>query len=211
MAKYSISRRVKKTKIAALLFINKYIKRSVFTQDLLFDKYLSVGDYTYGKPEILKFPNGETGNVIIGKFCSIATDVKIFTGGNHRVEWVSTYPFNQFNQEFPLAADILGQPATKGDVIIGNDVWIGQGAVILSGVKIGDGAVIGTCTVVSKDVEPYAIVVGNPMKMVKKRFDDEVIEKLLLIKWWNWDILKIKQEVRQLCSENINDFVNKHQ
>jgi acetyltransferase-like isoleucine patch superfamily enzyme len=210
MPAYSILRGIKKIKNRIRLFISRKIKKSVYTKDLLKADFLTVGDFTYGTPDILRFPNGENGKVFIGKFCSIAIDVKIFTGGNHRIDWVSTFPFNQFGKSFPSAEGILGQPSTKGDVIIGNDVWIGQGAIILSGIKIGDGAVIGAYTLVAKDVEPYAVVVGNPMKIIKKRFDEETIEKLLHIKWWNWDIAKIKTEVQNLCSDNISNFIAKH-
>lgn len=210
MAKYSLSRRYNKIKNSINLFVNKRIKRSIYTDDLIKNKLFSVGRYTYGAPDILVFPNGETAKVTIGSFCSIAPNVQIFTGGNHRVDWISTYPFNQFTDKFPKAAGISGQPFSKGDIIIGNDVWIGQNAVILSGVIIGDGAVIGANTIVSNNVEPYEIVVGNPMKKLRKRFDDDTINKLLVIKWWNWDTDKINAEVKNFCSDNIQAFIVKH-
>jgi virginiamycin A acetyltransferase len=167
--------------------------------------HLEVGDFTYGVPIIREW--GEGKKVYIGKFCSIASYVQIFLGGNHRVDWISTYPFNALAEPFPNAIGIEGHPATNGNVIIGHDVWIGQGALILSGVKIGNGAVIGACTLVSKDVEPYQIVVGNPMKVVRKRFSDEVIQQLQQIAWWNWEIEKINQHVKILCSNDVEQLL----
>ena len=181
----------------------KKINFDYFTKNLLskrLDCY--IGDYTYGKPEILEW--GEGKKLYIGKFCSIAAGVKIFLGGNHRTDWITTYPFNIINEDFSNASEILGHPASKGDVHIGNDVWLGQGSVIMSGITIGDGAVVGAFSVVSKDVDPYSIVAGNPMKVIKKRFDDEVIEKLLKLKWWEWDKEKINKYVKILCSNDIN-------
>lgn len=174
-----------------------------FTKNLLINrKDCFVGEYTYGNPEILEWNEGR--KLHIGKYCSIASEVKIFLGGNHRVDWFSTYPFNIINENFSNAIDIGGHPASKGDVFIGNDVWIGYGAVILSGVTIGDGAVIGAYSVVSKNVEAYSIVVGNPMKVVKKRFSDDVIAKLLKLKWWDWEVSKINYNVKVLCSNDLN-------
>lgn len=159
-----------------------------------------IGDFSYGCPEILHW--GEAAQLKIGKFCSIANGVKIFLGGNHRVDWVTTYPFSgpKLSKIWLGKRRIEGQPATKGDVIIGNDVWIGYDATILSGVKIGDGAVIGANAVVAKDVRPYAIVVGNPAKEVRRRFDEEIIQKLLEIRWWDWPVEKIKKNIPLLCN-----------
>ena len=127
-------------------------------------------------------------------------------GGNHRVDWVTTYPFNVLPQYFSKGKDILGHPASKGDIIIGNDVWIGNGASIMSGVSIGDGAVIGARAVVAKDVKPYEIVVGNPAKPIKMRFDDDTIEKLLELKWWNLSIDEINLIVPLLMADPVTFF-----
>jgi NDP-sugar pyrophosphorylase family protein len=132
------------------------------------------------------------------------SELTIFLGSEHRTNLVSTYPFDE----------IVGQRAagcnkTKGDVIIGNDVWIGFGVIILSGVTIGDGAVIGAGSLVSKNVEPYTIAAGNPCKIIRKRFSDEVIKKLLEIKWWNWSKEEIIKNVPYLESSNIDDFVGR--
>jgi len=176
-----------------------------YTKDHFKDKPYIIGDYTYGQPEILHW--GEDASLIIGKYCSIANDVKIFLGGNHRVDWISTYPFNILVENFPKARDIKGHPMTKGNVCIGNDVWIGNGVTILSGVTIGDGAVVGTSSIVTKNIQPYEIWVGNPAKLVRKRFTDIQIQELLQIKWWNWSPEKVNESVKYLCSSDIDDFI----
>ncbi len=166
---------------------------------------IKVGDYTYGIPIIKNW--GEKCTLTIGRFCSIAGNVQIYLGGNHRSDWCSTFPFPAF-KEFENWKYINGFSYSKGDVVIGNDVWIGNDVTILSGVTIGDGAVIGAECVVAKDVEPYAVVIGNPQIEVKKRFTDYQIAKLLYIKWWNWDIEKIKLNIPLICSDNIDDFIH---
>lgn len=142
----------------------------------------------------------------IGRFCSIGSGVSFILAGNqgHNKNWISTYPF--YYQGFENAQDGFQK---AGDTIVGNDVWIGTEAMIMPGVKIGDGAVIGARALVTKDVEPYTIVGGNPAKEIKKRFTNEEISMLLEIKWWYWDIEKIKQELPFLCSSNIKEFYNK--
>jgi len=167
---------------------------------------VSIGDYTYGKPKVLHW--GEDAKLKIGKFCSIADEVVIFLGGNHRTDWVTTYPFPVLVSDWPEAGLIKGHPGTKGDVVVGNDVWIGYGATILSGTVIGDGAVIGARSVVTKNVEAYAIVAGNPAREIKKRFNQSQIERLLEIKWWEWSIEKIKKNIKLLCSGDIDNLLN---
>jgi acetyltransferase-like isoleucine patch superfamily enzyme len=169
-------------------------------------KYLkySIGEFTYGEPLILEW--GENTTLKIGKFCSFAKDVTILLGGNHRGDWITTFPFSAFFDEFK---HIPGHPATKGDVIIGNDVWIGTDSLILSGVNIGDGAIVGARSVVTKNVEPYAIVAGNPAKQIKTRFTDDVIEDLLKIEWWNWEIEEIKENMSLLLSSDVQKFIDK--
>ena len=165
-------------------------------------KHIAIGKYTFGKPSIC---GGENGQVTIGKFCSIAGGVSIYAGAEHRLDWVSQYSFNKF----PIAAqkEII---RSKGKVSIGNDVWIEDGAFILSGVTIGDGAVIAARAVVVKDVKPYEIVGGNPAKHIKYRFSESQIDSLLKIKWWNWDIEKIKENFDLILSPNLDEFISKH-
>lgn len=139
-----------------------------YTKDLIKKPrgLVEIGDFTYGKPKILYYDAST--KLKIGKFCSISDEVTIVLGGNHRYDWVTTYPFSALYKEWPEASGIIGHPASKGDIVIGNDVWIGFGSIILSGVKIGDGAVIGAGSVVTKDVLPYTIAGGNPAVEIKK-------------------------------------------
>lgn len=161
-----------------------------------------IGKGSYGKPIIHAWD--DTTRLTIGAYCSIADGVQIFLGGEHRVDWVSTYPFNAF---WPAARDIAGHPASKGDVTIGNDVWLGTEAVILSGVTIGDGAVIGARAVVSKDVPPYAIVAGNPARAVKQRFDDATVARLLAVRWWEWDNDRIERALPLIMGSDVTVFL----
>lgn len=163
--------------------INYYIlKRKLwndYTAKYITD-YINVGAFSYGIPEVIKF-NNESGKLFIGKFCSIASGVKIWLGGNHKTEFVSTYPFSLW-----LDGNIEDH-YSKGDVIIGNDVWIGADVKILSGVKIGDGAVLAANAVITKDVEPYTIWGGNPARLIRYRFSKEEIGMLEKIEWWDWN------------------------
>lgn len=163
------------------------------------------GAHSYGSPTLYQSKNDSSYSV--GKFCSIADNVIFMLGSNHRTNWISTYPFMAFPHHFPEAKDISGHPYSKGPIIIGNDVWIGSSVTILSGVTIGDGAIIGARSVVAKNVPPYTIVVGNPARVVKLRFSPEQIAKLLLLKWWNWPIHRIRQNIHLLCSANIENFL----
>ena len=166
---------------------------------------MSYGKYTYGKPKI-HFPNGNA-KLTVGNFCSIAGNVNIYLGGNHNTNWVTTYPFGHIHTNIFNKFDGTGHPSTKGDVIIGNDVWIGNNVTIMSGVIIGDGVVIANNSHVVKNVEPYSLVGGNPATLIKYRFTQEQIEKLLEIKWWYWDDEKIKNFTPLLCN-NIDEFIN---
>jgi acetyltransferase-like isoleucine patch superfamily enzyme len=169
-----------------------------------------VGSNTYGHNDIKIIGGHNVGTkLIIGKFCSIAEGVVVFLGANHRVDWFSTYPFGHIHDTvFPKVKKTHGHPATKGDVTIGNDVWIATNAVIMSGVTIGDGAVIGAYSIVTKDVSPYTIVAGNPAKQIRKRFSDEVINKLLELKWWDMEENKINEISDILCSNDIKKLNN---
>ena len=170
---------------------------------------LIIGRHTYGEEHIaVRFGSKDT-SVKIGNFCSIADSITIFLGGNHRVDWISTYPFSEFSATWPNAISITGHPSSKGSVTIGNDVWIGSHATIMSGVTVGDGAVIGAYSVVTKDVKPYSIVVGNPAVHKKFRFTNNQVKKLQEIKWWDWSDDKINQYVHYLCKNELNKFFKK--
>jgi acetyltransferase-like isoleucine patch superfamily enzyme len=158
----------------------------------------SVGDGTYGIPTV-KFANlKESGKLKIGKFCSISDKVEILMAGEHNYKLATTFPFDEF---------FTGQTEnthrfSNGDVTIGNDVWIGHDVLILSGVTIPDGCIIGAGTVLRKSIQsPYSIVCGNPAKVVKKRFSKDIVDKMMLIKWWDWPMDRIKSEIPFLLSD----------
>ncbi len=186
-------------------FFHKFIRilpitflYSIFAQELI-----EKGIWSYGHPTVYSW--GEGAHLIIGRYCSIADDVHVLLGGNHRTDWVTTFPFSELWHDH--ARYLNGHPSSNGDVIIGNDVWIGRSAMILSGVKIGDGAVIGARAVVTKDVPPYAIVGGNPARLIRYRFDEETIRKLLEIQWWFWPEEKIARALPLMLSDKIQDFI----
>lgn len=164
-----------------------------------------IGDWSYGRPNIIHWDCG--GKLIIGRFCSIADGVDILLGGEHHADWVTAYPFSLL---FADAKNFPGYPLTKGDVVIGNDVWIGRNVLILSGVHIGDGAVVGAGSVVTKSVDSYAIVAGNPARMIRSRFPDDVKRKLQEIAWWNWPIEQIKNAWPLLLSSDVAAFIRKY-
>ncbi len=167
---------------------------------------MSFGKYTYGTVNI--YYANDSAKLVVGNFCSIAANVNIYLGGNHRADWVTTYPFGHINQETFPSFNGEGHPSTKGDVIIGNDVWIGTNVTIMSGVTIGDGVVIANNSHVVKDADPYSIIGGNPAKLIKYRFTDKQIEKLLEIKWWLWNDEKINAYTSLLCNSDIDAFIS---
>ena len=164
----------------------------------------TAGVGTYGKVSV---PDSSSSVLTIGKYCSFAHEIKVMLDCDHNVDWVTTYPFPRIFEKFQ---GIKGAVRAEGKTIIGNDVWIADGAIILPGVVVSDGAVIGSRTVVSRNVDPYCIFVGNPGRSVKRRFDDDSIMKLLKIKWWDWDINKIQENIPLLCGEDIKLFIDKH-
>jgi acetyltransferase-like isoleucine patch superfamily enzyme len=149
------------------------------------------GAHSYGRIRIRRW--GEGTRLSVGKFCSIADDVTVFLGGNHRSDWVSTYPFSDFPAIWPDSAGHPSTLSTRGDVVIGHDVWIGAGATILSGVTIGHGAIIGAEALVTRDVPPYAIVGGNPARVLKLRFPADDVATLLELAWWDFADAAVSQ------------------
>lgn len=185
-------------------------KETIYLKSVISNPYISVGDYTIYNDFVNDPRDFEKNNVLyqypinhdhlmIGKFCSIACGVKfIFNSANHTLSSFSTYPFPIFFEEWNLdIKNITKAWDNKGDIIIGNDVWIGYEAIIMPGVTIGDGAIIGTRSIVTKDVPPYTIVGGIPAKPIRKRFSDDMIQSLLTMKWWNWSQEKIIQHLQQ--------------
>lgn len=155
-----------------------------------------VGKHSYGFPNVYTWD--EKTRLEIGKFCSIAEGVTFILGGEHRMDWITTYPFSAVGKAWKGAESITGHPASKGDIVVGNDVWIGHGALILSGVRIGDGAVIGAGSVVNKNVDDYAIVAGNPARFIRFRFDEDIRFGLKQLAWWDWPDKKISKNLQKL-------------
>lgn len=164
-----------------------------------------IGDWTYGSPAV--FPFDKNSKLRIGQFCSITNGVVIFLGGEHRTDWVTTFPLYEI---FSQASFFSGYPYSKGDMVIGNDVWIGLDSVILSDVKIGNGSVIEARSLVSKDIEAYSIVAGNPAQVIRYRFDDQTINILQEISWWDWPIENIEEAWPMLLSSDIKTFIDKY-
>lgn len=188
-------------------------RQTVYLKNVIMDPCIEVGDYTMYH-DFVKDPADFEQNcvlyhypvnqerLIIGKFCSIACGAKfLFNTANHSLTSLSTYPFLLFFEEWKLDKQKIADGwDNRGDIRIGNDVWIGFEAVILAGVTIGDGAIIGTRAVVTKDVPPYTIVGGVPAKPIRRRFDDRTVTKLLHMKWWNWPEEKIARNIRAIQS-----------
>ncbi len=158
-----------------------------------------IGEYTYGTPSVAQF--GSHARLYVGKYCSIADKVLVLLGGNHRADWTTAYPFPwAMGDEWPEIAAIDDWHGTKGDVVVGNDVWIGLGALILSGVTIGHGAVVGAGSLVTEDVLPYAVVTGNPARVIRMRFDEDTVSRLLDLRWWDWSLERVRANARTLCA-----------
>lgn len=190
--------------------------QTVYLKSVVTRPTIEVGDFTiyndfvnnprdFEKNNVLYHYPINNDRLIIGKFCSIACGVKfIFNCANHTLKSLSTYTFPLFFEEWDLPkSEVASTWDNKGDIVIGNDVWIGYDAVIMAGVTIGDGAIIGTRAVVTKDVEPYSIVGGVPAKEIRKRFAPEVIKRLLELQWWNWSEEKIRREINTIRNGEI--------
>jgi acetyltransferase-like isoleucine patch superfamily enzyme len=173
-------------------------------QEKFFKKYphYSLGTGSYGLPNV--HDAGEGTKLRIGSYCSIASGVQIFLGNNHRTDWVTSYPFPAF---FSEAQHIPDFGTSRGDVTIGSDVWLCADCTILSGVTIGHGAVVGAGAVVARDVEPYAVVAGNPATQVRWRFDEATRQALLDAAWWDWPLPEVRQVMPLLCSDQLNAFL----
>ena len=194
-------------------------KETIYLKHVITNPNITVGDFTMYNDFVNDPTLFENNNVLyhypinhdklqIGKFCSVACGAKfLFNSANHTLYSLSTYPFPLFFEEWGLEKkDVTNAWDNKGDIVISNDVWIGYEAVILAGVTIGDGAIIGTRAVVTKDVPPYTIVGGVPAKSIKKRFSEETISTLLEIQWWNWSKERIARNIGAIQSGNIEQL-----
>ena len=194
--------------------------QTVYLNAVIKDPQIEVGDYTiyndfvanpllFEKSNVLYHYPIHREKLIIGKFCSIACGTKfLFNCANHTLKSLSTYTFPLFYEEWELEkSNITTAWDNKGDIVIGNDVWIGYEAVIMAGVHIGDGAIIAARAVVTKDVPPYTIVGGTPAKEIRKRFDAEVIQQLLMLKWWDWSADNIRQCLPYIMEGKINELL----
>ena len=195
-------------------------KQTVYLNAVIKDSQIEVGDYTiyndfvadpllFEKNNVLYHYPIHQEKLIIGKFCSIACGTKfLFNCANHTLKSLSTYTFPLFYEEWELEkSNITTAWDNKGDIVIGNDVWIGYEAVIMAGVHIGDGAIIAARAVVTKDVPPYTIVGGTPAKEIRKRFDTEVIKQLLKLKWWDWSTNKIRQCLPYIAEGKLDELL----
>jgi len=162
--------------------------------------HISIGRFTYGFETLRVLQWNEGAALRIGSFCSIAEGATIFLGGEHRSDWITTFPFGHMFQDELGNVGLEGHPATKGDVVIGDDVWIGGQATILSGISIGCGAIVAANSTVTRDVSPYEIVGGNPAKLIRRRFEPEIISLLIELSWWNLPIESIRELAPTLCS-----------
>ena len=190
-----------------IVLTSKQLHNKVLLNHHLKTENVQIGRYTYGSPKIV-WDKYSDFKIIIGQFCSIADNVIIHNGSNHNINWISTYPHRIMFDMKGKYTD--GHPCSKGDIKIGNDVWIGENTTIYSGVTIGDGVVIAGNSVVVKNIEPYSVYGGAPATFIKKRFTDKEIQQLLKMKWWDWDINKIKEAIPFLCDENLTVFFEKY-
>jgi virginiamycin A acetyltransferase len=187
-----------------------------FIKNVISNPNIIVGDYTYyddpagsenfEKNVLYHYPFLND-RLIIGKFCAIAKDVKfIMNGANHKLDCFTTYPFSIFGNGWEKVIPGLDELPFKGDTVIGNDVWLGYDSMIMPGVKIGNGAIVASRSVVVKDVEAYSVVGGNPARFIRYRFAPDVIEYLQQIEWWNWDIEKVTQHLEVLTSNDVEQL-----
>lgn len=198
-------------------------KQTVYLNAVINDPQIEVGDYTiyndfvadpllFEKNNILYHYPIHREKLIIGKFCSIACGTKfLFNCANHTLKSLSTYTFPLFYEEWKLEKSNINTAwDNKGDIVIGNDVWIGYEAVIMAGVHIGDGAIIAARAVVTKDVPPYTIVGGAPAKEIRKRFDAQTIQQLLILKWWDWSTDEIRQRLSYIAEGKMNELLTRN-
>lgn len=193
-----------------LVFLKNFIKASnIFVDDYTYFDDRKNGPELFETDNVLYNYNHSKVKLVIGKFCAIAANVHFIMTGDHKLDAISTYPFPIFQHGWESAFNVHDLPV-KGDIIIGNDVWLGYDSLIKNGVTIGNGAIIAARAVVVKDVPAYSIVAGNPAKVVKMRFDQTTIERLQNIAWWDWDIAKINQNLALICNLDVDLLEEAH-
>lgn len=203
----------------ATLFPRTGDTQTIYLKPAITNPNIQVGDFTmyndfvhdprdFQQNNVLYHYTVNGDKLVIGKFCSIACGAKfLFTSANHTLRSLSTYPFPLFFEEWGLDKAHMAQAwDNKGDIVVGNDVWIGYEAVLLSGVTIGDGAIIGTRAVVTQDVPPYTIVGGVPAKSIRRRFDDATIDALLALRWWDWPREKLAQNIAAIQAGRLEEL-----
>lgn len=189
-------------------FKGKLLTEQVTNPNIVVGRYSYYSGYYHGHSfdDCARYLSPEPGadRLIVGSFCSIGTGASFVMAGNqgHRYDWVSTFPFHYLEEE-PAFAEAPDAYRPAGDTVIGNDVWIGAEAMFMPGVTVGHGAVIGSRALVTRDVEPYTVVGGNPAKPIRKRFPDDQIAMLLEMAWWDWPVERIRQALPLLCSEDV--------
>lgn len=201
-----------------VIYPNENVKQIVYIKNVVTRPNIVVGEYTYydDVSGAEKFEEHVThhyeflgDNLIIGKFCAIAKGIEfVMNGANHRMKSVSTYPFNIMGGGWEKYTPTINDLPFKGDTVVGNDVWIGQNVTVMPGVHIGDGAIIAADSVVTKNIPPYCIAGGNPCKVIRQRFDDELISYLINLKWWDWSADKIFRNMEALCSGDLTKIKN---
>ena len=186
--------------------------RVVFLRNCVRSSRIVVGDFTYydDPREAERFEENNVlyhygpERLVIGKFCALAQGVRfLMNGANHRMSGISTYPFPIFGGVWAKHMDLVDDLPSRGDTIVGNDVWLGFESLVMPGVRIGDGAIVAARAVVAGEVRPYAVVAGNPARELRRRFDDATVERLLSIAWWNWPVEKIARYARELMRADV--------
>ena len=193
---------------------NPLVPSVCYIKNVITRPNIQVGDYTYYDDAATNGEDFEAhvthhyeflgDRLIIGKFCAIGKGVEfVMNGANHRMNSVTTYPFNIFGHGWEKCTPALEDLPFKGDTVVGNDVWLGQNVTVLPGVHIGDGAIIGACSVVARDIPPYTVAAGSPCRVLRPRFDQALTDYLLELRWWDWDGERIFRNLEALCSGDL--------
>lgn len=189
-----------------LVFLKNYVKAAnIFVGDYTYFDDRRYGPDRFEEYNVLYNYNFSKVKLVIGKFCALAAETRFIMTGDHKLDAISTYPFPIFGHGWEIAFNVHDLPV-KGDIIVGNDVWFGYDALVMNGVTIGNGAIVAAGAVVVKDVPAYAIVAGNPAKVVKMRFDDKTIQRLEKIAWWDWNIEKINKHLKLICHLDVDQL-----